>query len=220
MTIKQLPIIIAALFCLNGLALASAESKIRAGNSQYKKGKFDKALENYREAQIAAPASPEIHYNIGDALYKTENMDEASAAFNKALASKDKKVRGAAYYNLGNAAYRQQKIDEAVGHYKKALELNPADRDAKYNLEYIMTQKNQQKKQGKNDKDQNNKDGKDKNQQQKAQAGQDKKNDKDKKGMSKEDAQRILQYYNDMDKNSAKKRKMQQPQLPKTEEDW
>lgn len=218
MTTKKLFVIMAALFCLNGSAFAGAESKIRAGNSAYKKGKYDQALEKYREAQIAAPASPEIQYNIGDALYKTENMDEAAAAYNKALASKDKNVRGAAYYNLGNAAYRQQKIDEAVGHYKKALELNPADRDAKYNLEYILTQKNQQKKQGKNDKDQKDKDGKDKNQQQKAQAGQEKKDDK--KGMSKEDAQRILQYYNDMDKNAAKKRKMQQPQLPKTEEDW
>jgi hypothetical protein len=38
--------------------------------------------------------------------------------------------------------------------------------------------------------------------------------------MSKEDAQRILQVYGEQDRESAKRRKMAMPQIPKTDEDW
>jgi hypothetical protein len=38
--------------------------------------------------------------------------------------------------------------------------------------------------------------------------------------MSKEDAKRILQSFNDSDKNSLKKQRAAQPPMPKTDEDW
>jgi tetratricopeptide (TPR) repeat protein len=40
-------------------------------------------------------------------------------------------------YNLGNSAYRQGRLEEAVELYKRALELDPDDRDAKFNLEFV-----------------------------------------------------------------------------------
>ena len=116
------------------------------------------------------------------------------------------------YYNLGNNAYRQQKTDEALQYYKKALSANPRDIDAKYNIEFISAAKKNKDKQKDKDKqdEKNKKPGKD-------MTG---KPDEKKSGMSKEDARRILQYYNESDKNAAKKRKMPVPAAGKTDEDW
>jgi tetratricopeptide (TPR) repeat protein len=219
---------IAFLICgTTGLLDASTAGTVRAGNRAYKKGVYDQALDKYRAAEIAAPANPVVHFNIGDALYKTGKPDEAAAAYQRALAGKDARRRAQTYYNLGNTAYRANKSDEALEYYKKALDHDPGDRDAKYNFEYILRQKAQpqsKNKQQRDQKGQNNK--KDKDQQQagnkegqqqnaQQQSGQD-----GNKGMSKEDAQRILQVYDDQDRTAAKRRKMAPPKLPKVDEDW
>ena len=209
-------------------AFCSTRSKINSGNSSYKKGEYDKALEKYRDAEISDPNSPVVPYNMGAANYKLDNYDEAVSDFRKAIASKDKTIAGRAYYNLGNAAFKQNKTDEAVDYYKKALELNPKDEDAKYNLEYLLYQPKQKQQQDK-DKNKQDKDKKDKEKQKKNGDGKEGK-DKDKQqqqkqqqkkgAMSKEDAERILNSYGEQDRNSAQKRKMQQPLIPKTDKDW
>lgn len=219
--------------CMPAGAFGSAAKEVRTGNRYYDKQLFDEAIKHYRSAQIKAPGSAEIHFNAGDAHHRQQDFGAAEAEYNRALSSKDRILRGNAYYNLGNNAYRQEKIDEAMEYYKKALDMNPDDMDAKYNIEYILYQdKSQTKKDDKNKKDNSKKDKKkDKGQQQKEQGSQGRDKDKqdkqeqqeagkDKTGMSKEDAQRILQYFNDEEKNNAQKRKMMMPQIPKVEEDW
>ncbi len=201
-------------------AFATAYGNVLSGNSLYKSSEYDKSLDKYREAQMAAPDNPIVYYNIGDALHKTGSYDESNTEYTKALNTKDKMLRSKVYYNMGNNAYAQQKPDEAIKNYIKCLELNPRDMDAKYNLEYLLNNKNMPKQ--KNDK---NKNGKDNDKDKKQNAGAGKQDDKDKKDknknqMSKEDAQRILQYYNDQEKMGADKRKMKQPEQPKTDEDW
>jgi Ca-activated chloride channel family protein len=211
-----------------GSAHASAYGDVSSGNSLYKKGEYDKSLDKYRDAQMAAPNNPAVYFNMGDAQTKAGDMEGANSDYTKALSSKDKLLRSKAYYNLGNVAFSKEKPDEALADYKKCLELNPNDMDAKYNIEYLLTQKNAPK-QNKNDKnDKNDKNNKDNKQQKAGAKGNDKDNkdkdkqdkDKSKSGMSKEDAQRILQYYNDQEKQSADKRKMKTPEQPKTDEDW
>jgi tetratricopeptide (TPR) repeat protein len=195
---------------------AGAGSDINKGNKLYKQSDYDGALKQYRDAQISSPDSSVVHFDLGDALYKTNSLDDAQTEFNKALASKNPIVRSKAYYNLGNNAFKNQKNDEAIDYYKKSLMLNPKDEDAKYNLEYLTKVKNQPQKKNKNDK----KKDQDKKQQQK---NKDKNNDQqqqNKNGMSKEDAKRILQSFDNADKNSLKKRRAAQPPMPKTDEDW
>jgi Ca-activated chloride channel homolog len=221
---KYLLLVLLAIICAQDI-WASAYGKVSAGNSLYKKGQYDKSLDKYREAQISSPDNPVVYFNIGDALHKIGDNEAAEGEFTKALGSKDKLLRSKAYYNLGNSAFARQKPDEALNFYKKCLELNPKDMDAKYNIEFILNRKNtpQSKKNDKNDKNSKDKD-------KKQGAASSKENDKDNKdkdknekkknSMSKEDAQRILQYYNDQERNSAQKRKMKNPALPKVDEDW
>jgi len=203
---------------------ASVRSKINDGNNQYRQGAYDKALDKYGEAQMADPYNPVVPYNMGDADYKLEKYDEAASELNKAAASKNKGIAARAYYNLGNAAFRQNKTDDAVGYYKKALTLDPNDQDAKYNLEYLLYQpKNKQKQNKQNDQNKNKSD-KDKPKNGKGQNDKNKDQQQDKQqkkgGMSKEDAERILNSYGEQDRNSAQKRKMPQPLIPKTDKDW
>jgi Ca-activated chloride channel family protein len=173
------------------------------------------ALKKYRDAEMSSPGSPLVHFNLGDALYKTNNLEDAQSEFNKALSSKNPIVRSRAYYNLGNSAFKNQKNDEALDYYKKALKLNPKDEDAKYNLEYLSKVKNQPQKKNKDDKK------KDQDKKQQQNKDKDKEQQEQKKGgMSKEDAKRILQSFDDADKNSLKKKRAAQPPMPKTEEDW
>ena len=199
---------------------ASEAGNINAGNSYFKKGDYEKSLGKYRDAEIEAPTDGRVHFNIGDALYKMDKADEADSEFKKALAGKDKLLKSKAYYNLGNVAYKKGNSSEALDNYKKALILNPGDSDAKYNIEYILNQKNI-KKDKKNDI--NNKDGKD-NKQEKVKPGQLKEanqgKDNKKQGMSKEDAKRLMDVFNDNERESAKKRKMSVPKMKAPEEDW
>ncbi len=120
---------------------------------------------------------------------------------------------------MGNAAYKAGKKDEAIAAYKKALDLNPNDPDAKYNLEYLLYQpKKQQPKGGggKNNQDKNKQNqNKDKDKQQQQQQQRPKKNQ-----MSKEDAERILKAMGEQDRNSAQKRQMQPPAMPKSDYSW
>jgi len=223
---KRMLFVFSIIICAVSLPYASTRSKINDGNKLYQKGDYDKALEKYGEAQISDPYNAVVPFNMGDADYKLEKFDEAASELNKAAGSKNKYIAANAYYNLGNAAVRQNKPDEAVKYYKKALTLNPDDQDAKYNLEYMLYQpKNKQKQNKQNDqnkknnnKDKNQKNGKgdnDKNKQEREKQQQQKKG-----GMSKEDAERILNSYGEQDRNSAQKRKMAQPVIPKTDKDW
>ena len=120
----------------------------------------EKALEAYREAQTDRPDSPELHYNVGDALYKQGAIDEAMAAFQKAVASGDPTLGSKASYNLGNALYKKQAFDQAVAAYEKALELNSSDHDTKVNLEMALEKLEEEKKQDqeKGDDEKNNED--------------------------------------------------------------
>ena len=49
-------------------------------------------------------------------------------------------IKSKAYYNLGNTSYKINKKEEAIAYYRKALELNPNDKDAKYNYELLKYQ--------------------------------------------------------------------------------
>src|SRR3989338_28995 len=115
----------------------------RDGNKIYQEKRYESALKNYREAQVRNPDQAETQYNLGTALYQTDQFQEADEHFKKSIElMKDKDDKAKAWYNYGNSQYRLGQFEKAIDAYKHALDLNPADQDAKYNIELLQKKKN------------------------------------------------------------------------------
>ncbi|MBN1338299.1 MAG: tetratricopeptide repeat protein [Bacteroidales bacterium] len=214
---------------------------IRSGNGHYAENDFKNAELDYLKALEAQPGSYKGQYNLGGALYKQGNYEDAGKIYGN-LASGDRtdESRAAAYYNLGNSLVQSEKYDEAVDAYKNALRLTPEDMDAKYNMEFakrmIRQQQNKdqqqdQDKEGqdKQQQDKNNQDQQPKEedqQQQDQQQQQQKEHDQQQQQqqqMSKKDAERMLEALKNDEQKTLEKIRLQQMMQGKkvqTEKDW
>jgi Ca-activated chloride channel family protein len=136
-------LVAAALFPVGGNAYRKAEQ----GNERYLSGLYEDALRTYTEAQVDAPESAELYYDIGNVLYRQGEFEGSAEAFTRALADAGQELVGPAAYNLGNARYRQQSYEEAIEAFEQALAADPADLDAKRNLELALRALEQQRRQ-------------------------------------------------------------------------
>ncbi|HEX2094282.1 MAG TPA: tetratricopeptide repeat protein [Longimicrobiaceae bacterium] len=120
------------------------------GNRLYREGEYRRAAGEYREALERGDRSPALRYNLGTALLRLEQWDEARGHLESAAAGEDRRVRQPAHYNGGNAdlepvfrrqvpdSLRRVRLERAIAAYKRALLLDPADMDAKWNLEIAL----------------------------------------------------------------------------------
>jgi len=123
--------------------IETTKSLNQKGNKEFQAKRYESALEAYRRAQVKKPDQPDIRYNLGTTLYQVDQFQDAQKQLAQALTlAKAKALKAEAWYNLGNADYRLGKFDEAIRAYRNALEINPNDRDAKYNLELLQKKKN------------------------------------------------------------------------------
>lgn len=129
------------LFLLTGM-IDSSSSLVEKGNRLVKEKKYQSAVEHYRKAQIKRPQESVVRYNLGTALYELHDYREAGRELEQAFSlAKDPPTQAKAHYNYGNAQYRLGNFDQAIEAYKKTLDLDPKDRDAKYNLEFLQKKK-------------------------------------------------------------------------------
>jgi Ca-activated chloride channel family protein len=115
-----------------------AEQRYDAGDWAGAYRAFERALE--------AGGNPAFAFDAGNALYRQKHYGEAAGRWRGTLAEARFRQRSA--YNLGNAAVRSAEdatgtaqdslLDAAVAAYEDALKLDPADRDAKWNLEIAL----------------------------------------------------------------------------------
>ena len=137
--------IVTALVLCAPIGLAETlRAKIQKGNTLYREGLYEKALETYNDAQVDAPESAELLFNIGNVKYREEDHENAIVTYQKSFKTENILLEARANYNTGNAKYRlgEKTGDialwrEAIEYYKRAIELDPGDEDAKYNLEFV-----------------------------------------------------------------------------------
>lgn len=122
--------------CDKSFAWGNLSGKIAEGNKLYGDGEYDRALTKYNDAQIEAPASPEIYFNMGNVFFRQGKYGEAVDLYQKSMEKGDIGVEAKAMYNIGNSLFQQGRLQEALEYYKQALERNPDDVDTKYNIEY------------------------------------------------------------------------------------
>ena len=228
-----------SLFCLPAHASNYYWDMFNGANN-YNRGKFEKAALDYELALKARPEDQTALYNLGTTQMRMKKPEQARINLSKASEQGNKNLRAKAEYNLGNVAFESQKLEEALTHYINTLEINPQDMDAKYNIQIIrellkkqkQNKKNQQPKQNqqkssnknqkqkKSDKNQNQP-----NKQQQKKQGQQKQKQpeqprENKPEMSKEEAERILRYFNQKEKTNQARQQTRIRMQPRTEEDW
>ena len=109
-----------------------------SGHEPYLEGDHASALESYQDAQVRAPESGEPHYNSGNALYRTEEYEEALQSYDESLRHAAGELRSHGFFNRGNTAFQQEQYSEAIEAYEEVLRMNPDDADAKHNLELAL----------------------------------------------------------------------------------
>lgn len=126
---------------------------IRNGNKLYRQNSFEQSLNEYQHAVTQAPGNPVAQYNLGNAQFRSNKLDEALQSYENTIAAGAKPVKEKAFYNKGVALSKQQKLQESIDAWKNALKLNPADQEARENLQKaLQEQKKQQQKDDKEDK--------------------------------------------------------------------
>ncbi len=222
-------ILIMLLLLLPSFAWSQADRKyIRQGNREYSKDKYSESEISYRRALDVNKESADAVFNSGDALYKLNKYEDAGRQFAENHDMNDAPLKkSASLYNLGNSLLMADKVKESIDAYKGSLKLDPDNMEAKYNLAYAQDllkqqeqqQEQQQEKQNgdqnqdKQDKQENSDNKQDENQQ---------KEQPQQQGISKEDAERLLNALANDEKNVQEKVKLAKALKAKTitEKNW
>ncbi len=120
------------------------------GNDHFESEAYAEALDDYRQAQVAAPDRPEPYYNAANAYNRQGEVAGAKAQTDQALKTAEGELAAESWYNLGNAYFDAQQWQAAVEAYKEALRITPDDQDAKHNLELALQKLLDQQQQAQN----------------------------------------------------------------------
>ncbi len=143
---------------LSPFATSSAQNEdvlIKKGNEAYNKKLYEVARDEYKKAAEKNPVNQKAQYNLGNALYKTEKPEDAILAYDAAIQNSKLPIeKSGAYYNKGVVLQNNKKLPECIEAYKNSLRLNPADEDARLNLQKALQQQKQQQQKDKENKEQ------------------------------------------------------------------
>lgn len=209
-----------------GAAAESAASRNNEGNRFYNQKRYDEALKMYTDAQAISPEAPELHYNIGNVLFRKREFEKAAEEYLKAQASRDRRLAQAAVFNRGNALMLQGRLPEAINSYVQALRADPADADAKRNLELALRLLKEQQKQQESPKERDQESKQDPAQSRTPDAG---KGDEAPKGrpqpkpgqMSEQEARQVLEALREQEREGIRKHAIATvPEQRDPEKDW
>lgn len=170
-----------------------AEKQIlRSGNDLFKQKRFVDAEVKYKKALKENPNYSTAGYNLGNAVYEQNRLEEALPLYELvAKSSGETETREKSFHNIGNVMMKQKQYDKAIAAYKNSLLLNPKDEATRYNLALAQKlledqQQNDQNQDQNQDKDENQDQNQDENQDQNSEnkdqnedQGEDEKKDQD-----------------------------------------
>ena len=161
--------------------LAQGEKEINLiadGNKGYQNEAYVEAEADYRKALSINSANAKAQHNIGNALYRTKDFDQANQRyFQTQKNSLNKSEKHLAFHNMGNCFMQQKMYEKAVEAYKNALRNNPTDDETRYN--YALAKELLEKEKQEQEKNQDQQDQNEQNDQQDQQDQQDNQDDKE-----------------------------------------
>ncbi len=200
---------------------------IKEGNAMYNDKRYGDAEKLYKKALQENPASDVAKFNLATTYVRQSNpndttkngiLDQARKLYEEVGSSTNKQLAAKAWYDLGNISYNQKDFQKSIDCYKNSLRANPADDQARQNLRLAQKQlQNNQNNQNQNNQDKDNqdksqdkqKDQKDKDQNKDQNQNQNQnnqnQNNQPNNGMSKDNADQILQTMQNEEKNTQDK---------------
>lgn len=191
------------------------ESRFNLGDAVYKQGRFEEALEEFKNSIPLAEsneAKAKIFHNIGNSFLKSQKLKESIAAYREALKLNPNDME--TKYNLSYALKQMQKQQNQKQNQQNQNNQNQKDQNKDQNQnkkDHENKDKEENKDQKQQEKDKNKKE---QNQQQQQQP----KNKKDE--ISKDEAQRILDALKNNEAELQKKMRQHKTKSTKVEKDW
>ena len=202
---------------------------IREGNRLFSSKNYAQSEILYRKAVDKDGNNAIANYNLGRSLQAQKKNEEAKKFYDNAAKLEKNPVRlSSSYNNLGTIYQDEQDYSKAIEAYKSALRSNPNHKNARYNLELCKRKLKQQQNQqssnndkNKSDKDKNKKKNQSQNQNQKNNT-QKNKQQKNNQGMSKDNAEQLLNAVKQQEKETQERlsRVMRQPSDKKLDRNW
>lgn len=214
--------------CHHTVVAQSDRQFIRSGNKLFREQNYAKAETEYRKSLARNGRNTQAMYNLGCALMAQQKDSAAIVQFENAGKSETASLRKSmAYHNIGVICQKHQMYGEAIEAYKESLRHNPQDHETRYNLALCkrLQKKQPQNKDNKDKQDDKNKN-KDKQDKQRQQSEdkekQNNKKQQPKEQMSKENAEQLLNYAIQEEKNTQQRMKeqQQQPQRRRLQKNW
>ncbi|MDD5870223.1 MAG: tetratricopeptide repeat protein [Bacteroidales bacterium] len=227
---KLLTILVMLLVPVVALSQTSTKKErnyIKEGNAMYNDKRYGDAEKLYKKALQENPASDVAKFNLATTYVRQSNpndttkngiLDQARKLYEEVGSSTNKQLAAKAWYDLGNISYNQKDFQKSIDCYKNSLRANPADDQARQNLRLAQKQlQNNQNNQNQNNQDKDNqdksqdkqKDQKDKDQNKDQNQNQNQnnqnQNNQPNNGMSKDNADQILQTMQNEEKNTQDK---------------
>ena len=197
---------------------------VEEGNLLYADGQYENALTRYQEAQVNAPYSMVIRFNLADALLKLERVDESLNELSRVIASSDTVLAAMASYNTARALTDAGDLETGIMGYVNSLRLNPNDEDAKHNLELLLRQLQSQQQEQQSQEQQQKEQSEEQEQQQEEQQEeqqQEQNQSEDQDEMSEEDAARIMDAVRSEEEKIQEEMNKAKVQTPiQVDKDW
>lgn len=207
---------------------------MRRGVALLEQERFAEAEAEFRSALQLKPSSFEAAYNLGTALFRQEKYDEALQQLQATtpFANDDKQRLASLFHNLGNSYLFGQNIDQSIEAYKQALRHNPLDDETRYNLIAAMKLKDEQEEQEEEQQEQQEQEQQEQEQQeqqeqeqeqqeQEQQDQQQQQQQQESEGISRENAERLLQALEEDEKELLEKMNQNREKQPvRIEKNW
>lgn len=128
------------LWGLGGLFAQEKDKTLPKANDEYAEKNFVEAESNYRISHSKFPKRTVAPFNLGNAIYKQNQVAEAKFAYATALKNTKSRVqRHKVFHNLGNVFMKEKNYTNAVEAYKNGLRNKPSDEETRYN--YALAKK-------------------------------------------------------------------------------